>query len=565
MPLSGATIKTSSPPAAGLVDRADGPALLLQGDDSVAAVNSDGAMLAEALAAGNHDLRGLVLGAAASAAPAHGRIVLRDADNAISSYEICATPLLPGDEILITARDVSYEANLTSALLKSRDLYKDLMHCSADFGWETDASGAFSYVSPGGALGYDARDMNGRRAQALFGLSPEDAARCFAARLPQRLLHARGRDRAGQRVILSVSAVPVTDRAGHWRGARGVARDITEEHDRAAALKLDQARQSLLARIVLDMRSDTAPDQVVGRTVDSAARALRARAGWALSLAAPDGIVVGCDSATEDNTAGPLTELAARGLDRPGHDRHEDAFVEIGFDGTRSLLAVAGDADRLSAALVFDRDSDREPWRQHEVELVHGIAGHLAAALKQADIMRRLEYQSRTDELTGLLNRRALFQEIARRQSHQARSGRPACFLYIDMDHFKHINDTLGHAAGDATLARMGGILSDMSRAGDLAGRIGGDEFGLWLEDTPPEGGIVKAEWLLAQSAALRAAAGDPESPLSMSIGIALSRPGQEDGAQSLADRADQALYGAKRSGRGQVVMETRNTGERLP
>lgn len=556
MPLSGATIKTSSSPATGLVDRADGPALLLCSDDSVAAVNTDGTILAEALASGNHDLRGLVLAAAASSAPAHGRIVLRDAENAISSYEICATPLLPGDEILLTARDVSYEANLTSALLKSRDLYKDLMHCSADFGWETDAGGAFSYVSPGGALGYDARDMNGRRAQALFGLSPEDAERCFTARLPQRLVQARGRNRAGQRVILSVSCVPVTDRSGHWRGARGVARDITEEHDRAAALKLDQARQSLLARIVLDMRAETAPDQIVGGSADAAGQALRAAHGWALSFPDTDTVLTGNAGGEKDSMAG-LSGLAQRGLSRPGHDREEDAFVEIGFGNTRSLLVVAGAADRLSAALLFDRDTDREPWRQHEVELVHGIAGHLAAALKQADIMRRLEYQSRTDELTSLLNRRALFQEVGRRQGHQARSGRPACFLYIDLDHFKHINDTHGHAAGDATLRCMGDILSGMSRAGDLAGRIGGDEFGLWLEDTAPEGGIAKAEWLLAQAVALRAAAGDPDSPLSMSIGIALSRPGETGGAESLADRADHALYGAKRSGRGQVVMDS--------
>jgi len=555
MPLPGATIKPLSTPAAGLVERADAPAMLLRGDDSVAAVNAAGAALAEAFAAGNHDLRGLVLGAAASAAPAHGRIVLRDADNAISSYEVCATPLLPDNDILLTARDVSYEANLTSALLKSRDLYKDLMHCSADFGWETDTTGAFSYVSPGGALGYDAREMNGRRAQDLFGLSPEDAERCFSARLPQRLLHARGRDRRGERVVLSVSTVPVTDRAGCWRGARGVARDVTEEHDRAAALKLDQARQSLLARIVLDIRAETSPEQVVGRSADAAGQALRAADGWALSLPDADSPLIG--GAGEDaDSAARLTGLARRGLERPGHDRHEDAFVEIGFDGTRSLLAVAGAAGRLSASLVFDRDTDREPWRQHEVELVHGIAGHLAAALKQADIMRRLEYQSRTDELTGLLNRRALFEDIARRRGHQARSGRPACFLYIDLDHFKQVNDALGHAAGDAALARMGDILSSMSRAGDLAGRIGGDEFGLWLEDTPLEGGLAKAEWLLAQADDLRTAAGNPESPLSMSIGIAISRPDDGSEAEHLADRADQALYDAKRSGRGRVAVE---------
>jgi diguanylate cyclase (GGDEF)-like protein/PAS domain S-box-containing protein len=443
-------------------------------------------------------------------------------------------------------------------LLKSRDLYKDLMHCSADFGWETDAQGAFSYVSPSGALGFSAKDMNGRRAESLFQLSPEDARIVFSTRLPQRMTKVRACDHQGHPVLLSVSCVPVTDPEGAWCGARGVARDISRENEREIAQKLDQARQSLLARIVLDIRMEADPAEIVASAAEAAAQALRSHHGWALRHETSDDDTPMIRHSPLDK-GGELVEMALSALDRSaqegGQNGDEDARVELGHGDIPCLIAWAGPAQGISATIIFTRDASAEPWRAHEVELVHGICGHLAIALKQADMVHKLRILSRVDDLTGLLNRRALFEEMSARLGHQKRSRREGCFLFIDLDHFKQVNDRLGHAAGDAVLRKLGSLLRNKSRVGDLEGRIGGDEFGLWLQDTDLDGAEIKAKNLLELVPLLRETAGDRDSPLSMSIGIARSRPDHPDSPEHLADRADHALYAAKQQGRAAIVI----------
>lgn len=553
----GATaIKTQPHPGERLVHAACAPAMLVGVDGALLAANDAAASLAAAWEARDTELRGLILSAAAAGGPVSGRAVLSGADGG-QAYEIAAVPMGEA-ELLVVARDASFEDNLTRALLRSRDLYKDLMACSADFGWETDARGRFVYVSPAGALGFDPSTLNGADAARALGLGGEAADSVFAARSPQSGREVEARDAQGRRVRLSVASRPVTDEAGRWCGARGIARDITREREREATLRLDQARNALLARIVLAIRSEAAAGEIVETAARSAADALRAEVAWALR----DGAAASASpeaSATFFAGEDALQPLAGRALARAGEGRGDDdsvdAYVEIGFEGSDALVAAAGDRQAAQCAIVFVRETEREPWRAHEVELVHGIADHLAVALKQAAILARLERLSRTDELSGLLNRRALFEDVAKRIGHQQRSGRPGCFLFVDLDHFKSVNDMLGHKAGDAAIAKLGRLLRDHLRVGDLVGRIGGDEFALWLEDTPVEGARAKAELLMAEIPKLRAAAGDPESSLSMSIGIAESDPGLARTPDTLADAADRALYAAKRQGRARIVL----------
>lgn len=525
--------------------------MLVHASGKVIDHNPDAAILAEAMKARDPDLRGLIFSAAACGAPVGGRITLGEDEADHQAYEVQATPF-GGDHLLITARDVTFETNLTRALLKSRDLYKDLMHCSADFGWETDAHGTFSYVSPMGALGWSAQDMNGRSAQSLLKLAPEDTSIVFSTRIPQKATKVWASNKQGESVLLLVSCVPVFDAQGDWRGARGVARDITREHERDKALKLDQARQSLLARIVLDIRTEADPLEILSSASAAAAQALRTDKAWALRRRDADNE----DTINRSPEDTPLVQLAIKALERPGHESDEDAFVELGQgDHANCLIATAGLAQGISATLAFSRDTMTEPWRAHEVELIHGITGHLAIALKQAEMMRKLRILSRVDDLTGLLNRRALFEEMAKRLGHQKRSRRQGCFLFIDLDYFKQVNDRLGHAAGDAVLRKLGQLMREQSRVGDLEGRIGGDEFGLWLEDTDLAGAHHKAHSLLAQVPNLRKAAGDPASPLSMSIGIAQTAPEFIETPDMLADAADEALYKAKKNGRSTIVV----------
>ncbi|GAB4127896.1 MAG: diguanylate cyclase [Rhodothalassiaceae bacterium] len=546
MPIGASGFKghDSDAAALSLLRRSLAAAVLCDSDGQVIASNDAGRPLADAIRQGSADLRGLLLSAAASGGLQVGRVVLGESEEEATAHEISILPLADG-HLMLSARDATFEHNLTRALLKSRDLYKDLMHCSADFGWETDASGTFGYVSPAGALGWTPREMNGRHARILLGLSDEDMQTVFATRTPVRAVRIAARSRSGDPVTLLAAAVPVLAPDGRWLGARGVARDITRELERERALRLDQARKALHARIVLDIRTEAAPEDIVRVAAEASAGALRAE--WAAALDAETGDPVALGALT-------LSPLARAAIAEQRADGSDDVAVRLGSDDS-CLIASAGGHEALAAALVFRRDVVREAWRAHELELLNGVAGHLAVALKQAHMIRRLERLSRIDSLTGLLNRRAFYEEVAVRMGHQRRSGRPAAFLFIDLDHFKDLNDRFGHAAGDAALRALGQALSAGQRVGDLAGRIGGDEFVLWLEDTPLEGARRKADAVMALASEMKKAAMAPDAKLSMSIGLAQSDPARWPTPEAVTEAADAALYAAKRRGRSRIVI----------
>jgi diguanylate cyclase (GGDEF)-like protein len=132
--------------------------------------------------------------------------------------------------------------------------------------------------------------------------------------------------------------------------------------------------------------------------------------------------------------------------------------------------------------------------------------------------------------------------------------------LYLDIDNFKAVNDLLGHQEGDRVLRRLGELIRTKSRAGDLAARIGGDEFLIWLEDTELEGAIAKAQALIREVDALALPARHKGDELGLSIGVAVSDPIRPIALDDLVQRADQAMYEAKRRGEtGLAIYEDRD------
>ena len=160
-----------------------------------------------------------------------------------------------------------------------------------------------------------------------------------------------------------------------------------------------------------------------------------------------------------------------------------------------------------------------------------------------------------TDGLTGLLNRRAFAEEVGRRHRHALRTGRPAALLYIDLDHFKGINDARGHQQGDAVLKGVGGLLAGATRASDVVGRLGGDEFAIWLEETGLAGARAKAAALVAAAATLSQPSPSTGAALGFSIGVAVFDPAGNEALDALIGRADGAMYQAKRAGKGRFVV----------
>jgi diguanylate cyclase (GGDEF)-like protein len=158
---------------------------------------------------------------------------------------------------------------------------------------------------------------------------------------------------------------------------------------------------------------------------------------------------------------------------------------------------------------------------------------------------------SRTDALTGLFNRRHLDEELLRRHNDSVRHHDPMCLLLLDLDHFKHVNDTYGHPAGDLVLRAFAERISIGLRAGDISGRWGGEEFLVILPRTDLDGAIEVAERIRSTTAAAPVTAADQDITVTVSGGCAL---GPGDSAGALVQLADQCLYQAKHAGRNQIV-----------
>ena len=192
----------------------------------------------------------------------------------------------------------------------------------------------------------------------------------------------------------------------------------------------------------------------------------------------------------------------------------------------------------LTASVVREEDGTPISFLSEVVDLTERLAAR--QALQEAN--RRLQHQVVTDHLTGLYNRRGFEEALAGPLGHQA------SLLLIDLDHFKHINDRLGHRAGDLVLAEVGRRLPRQIRDGDFVARVGGDEFGIIMHHADRALAERTAARIVKQLGTVYEVDG-AFAHIGASVGVSCT----EDGDVSLRElvcRADEALYAAKRAGR---------------
>jgi diguanylate cyclase (GGDEF)-like protein len=178
-------------------------------------------------------------------------------------------------------------------------------------------------------------------------------------------------------------------------------------------------------------------------------------------------------------------------------------------------------------------------------------ANELAPLLRDYGAIAATRTAASIDTLTGLVNRRTVSRAVEEAMAY-VRSGGSYAMLLLDVDHFKSINDLLGHQAGDRALARIGAILAESVRDGDLAGRFGGEEFIIIMRDADRERALGVAERLRAAIEASGIVYADGK-PITISIGVTYARPGDVS-SEAVFERADRALYRAKNTGRNRVI-----------
>jgi diguanylate cyclase (GGDEF)-like protein len=192
-----------------------------------------------------------------------------------------------------------------------------------------------------------------------------------------------------------------------------------------------------------------------------------------------------------------------------------------------------------------------ENWAEdfNSIAAIIGLTGigALSITLNQSRAARHHRQQSMTDALTGMLNRRALFDSLAGRTIEPG-----VAVIMFDLDHFKAINDRLGHGVGDRVLQQFAAVVQDNVRAADTAARIGGEEFCIVLGQMSSRSAVVVAEGIRETFEAATIATATEPVRATVSAGIAVSG-GKGETFEHLLGRADNALYKAKRAGRNRV------------
>ncbi len=415
--------------------------------------------------------------------------------------------------------------------------FEGLLALSATFAFETDDRGRLTFLWPGGALGWPGETLLGGPGAALLsrstGLDPFVPGPAYAGR------PVVGRRADGGLAWLSVSATPLP---GPNAGMRGVAQAVAA-HDETAAAAL--WRSDVVERIMWQVRQEVLAPRMMQAVLDGLMGALGGEGAVVLDLLAaleaqpvrhgcgaePDELLAGMVGALQTDTADPVL------------------FV---VDGRPMLLCPSYTRFGERAGLCIWRARGAAPWSAEDAKLISPVMTLVRMVLEHEAIQRELAQQARTDPLTGLHNRRAFLEEVGRRIDRLDREGLPGTLLYVDLDHFKQLNDLCGHEAGDLALVAAAALLRKTVRPADIVARLGGDEFAIWLDGSDELTGAERAEQLrLGATAALAAALPEGAPPLTASIGIACRSVHAPEALDEVMRRADVALYDVKRAGRG--------------
>jgi diguanylate cyclase (GGDEF)-like protein/PAS domain S-box-containing protein len=476
-----------------------------------------------------------------------------------------------------TITDVTGMKEAEAALRASETRFRGLTELSTDFYWEQDAEFRFTRLE-GRTAGQDpvanrefliGKTRWEARAEPLTG-TWDDHRRLLEAREPFYDFEMRVVDHGGRERFLSTSGRPCFDANGVFQGYQGSARDISARKREERLLKVEHS----VTRALAEAESASSGLQSVIRTLcetlgwpcgryfyaDAEAGLLRFGEAWG----APGSAVERFLEESRDVVYRPGQGLSGRVWESGRPLWSNEASKDPRASGTSRRSGAV-----LGVALVFPVNSEgrtigvlslsghefREP-DERLLEAIRVIGSQIGQFLQRKQAEEKIQHMAQHDALTGLPNRALLLDRIGQAIAQAQRKRGVLALLFIDLDRFKTVNDSLGHQVGDRLLQSVAGRLEACIRGSDTIARIGGDEFVVLLGDLeePEDARHVAQKVLdaLAEPATIDA----HELKVTPSVGIC-AYPHDGEDVESLMRNADTAMYHAKQMGRNNFQFFT--------
>ncbi|MCC6212681.1 MAG: EAL domain-containing protein [Burkholderiales bacterium] len=458
----------------------------------------------------------------------------------VSTTLVELPPAYGGRGVVGSFVDVTAMIDARRKLEQSEARFRDLTELSADWYWEQDAEFRFVDMSQGvHSTGFPAERFIGKRRWDLpwTNMTDDDWAE-HRAQLdrhePFHDLQLRSRDAKGDGIVIAVSGKPVFDAQGAFTGYRGVGRNITLRKRTKRSLREIAER----FRSLTELSSDWYWEMDAELRFTYVSEGIRKVRG-----VAPESLIG--KRRWEFDRVGGEEEMARHRVTLESHLPFRD-FVLARRTGEGRITYVSH-----AGKPIFDAQGIFRGYR--------GVARDITAQVQAEDELARMAHY---DALTGLPNRALLQGRLKRAMSRADRGQTLLAVMFLDLDQFKEINDSLGHAVGDAVLKETAQRLEASLRATDTVARLGGDEFTILLEDVRSVEEIARIADKLLRAIAERADVAGHEMHLSTSIGVTVYPLDHHD-ADTLLRNADLAMYHAKQEGRNNVQFFSREMSER--
>ena len=233
-------------------------------------------------------------------------------------------------------------------------------------------------------------------------------------------------------------------------------------------------------------------------------------------------------------------------IHRPDEVKKPGSYIGVPLKNENRIVGVMGFSHIRTAA-----------FRVEDFDLLRTLSHLVSAGLEKAELFKKTLELSRVDELTGMLNYRVLLEKLEEEIRRQVRTGREFCFVMIDIDDFKRINDRYGHLEGSRLIAQMGPLLKAACRTGstDTCFRYGGEEFSVILAETDLQEALVVAERVrkAVEEYPFSVKVTHPSEQVTVSLGVSSMVHGAGKAIPEIINEADIALYRAKASGKNKV------------